>query len=81
MRGILEREREFFSNYKYTIFYMHLVVKLLKALMNSRIGGVLLTAELTVAVGWINDLPGVTVDPGWKHNTADFLFKYADLHV
>lgn len=49
--------------------------------MNSRIGGVLLTAELTVAVGWINDLPGVTMDPGWKHNTADFLFKYVDLHV
>lgn len=32
--------------------------------MHSRIGGVLLTTELTVAVGWINDLPGVTVDPG-----------------
>lgn len=45
---------------------MSLVVKLLKLLMYSRIGGVLLTTELTVAVGWINDLPGVTVDPGWK---------------
>lgn len=45
---------------------MSLVVKLLKLLMHSRIGGVLLTTELTVAVGWIHHLPGVTVDPGWK---------------
>lgn len=60
---------------------MSLVVKLLKLLMHSRIGGVLLTTELTVAVGWINHLPGVTVDPGWKQKTADFLFKCVDLQV
>lgn len=60
---------------------MPLVVKLLKLLVHSRIGGVLLTTELTVAVGWINDLPGVTVDPGWKQKTADVLVKYADLQV
>lgn len=54
-------------------------MKLLKILVHSRIGGVLLTTELTVAVGWINDLPGVTVDPGWKHNTADFLFNCVEL--
>lgn len=37
---------------------------------NSRIGGVLLAAELAVAVGRVDDLPGVTVDPRWK----DFFF-------
>lgn len=33
---------------------------------NSRIRGVLLAAELTVAVGGVDNLPGVTVDPRWK---------------
>lgn len=33
---------------------------------NSRIRGVLLAAELTVAVGGVDNLAGVTVDPRWK---------------
>lgn len=33
---------------------------------NSRIRGVLLPAELTMAVGGVDNLPGVTVDPRWK---------------
>lgn len=65
-------ERETFSKYKYTRFKKPSAVKLLKKVMHLRIGGVLLTTELTTAVGWINDFAGVTMDPGWKHNTADF---------
>lgn len=57
------------SHHKYTVLSAPSAAELL--MMHSRVGGVLLTTELTVAVRWINDLPGVTVDPGWKDNTAD----------
>lgn len=33
---------------------------------HSRIGSVLVATELTVAVGWIDNLPGVAMDPGWN---------------
>lgn len=36
-------------------------------LFHSRISGVLLATKVTVAIGWIDDLSGVTMDPGWKH--------------
>lgn len=36
---------------------------------NSRVRRVLLAAELTVAVGRVDDLPGVTVDPRWREGT------------
>lgn len=35
-----------------------------KIFFHSPIGGVLVATELTVAVGWIDDLPGVAMDPG-----------------
>lgn len=73
MRGRLE---ELESEKTFPALNTGLVVKLLKILMHSRVGGALLTAELAVAVGWINDLPGVTVDPGWKHDAAGLYYYY-----
>lgn len=48
------------------MFEKHKTSRFKRGEEDSRIRGVLLAAELTVAVGRVDDLPGVTVDPRWK---------------